>query len=85
MFYSYINDMSPEQQEVLDQFKEWITVNEITHNPWHQDYFLLKFCRARKFELAKVIEMFTNYMTYRKTYDLDHILEVSKFYLKALK
>lgn len=70
----YLNDLSPEQQAVLDQMKDWIHSNDITHNPWHGDYFLLKFCRARKFDLEKVIEMFTNYMEYRKNFGLDTIL-----------
>ena len=51
--------------------------NKVTENPWHKDYFYLKFCRARKFDLKKVIEMFTNYMKYRKENDLDNIISVS--------
>ena len=70
----YIGDMSSHQQEVLDQFKKWIEDNNITENPWHKDYFLLKFCRARKFDLDKIIEMFTNYMAYRKENGLDTII-----------
>ena len=60
--------------------KEWIASNDITHNPWHGDYFLLKFCRARKFELEKVVEMFTNYMQYRKDFGLDTIIQVSAIF-----
>jgi len=59
--------MSPEQQECFNQFKQWIQMNNATCNPWHTDSFLLKFCRARKFDLDKVILMFSNYMEYRKT------------------
>ena len=51
--------------------------NKVTENPWHKDYFFLKFCRARKFDLPKVIEMFTNYMKYRTDNDLDNIITVS--------
>lgn len=69
--------MSAHQQKVLDEFKEWIEQNNITENPWHKDYFLLKFCRARKFDLPKVIEMFTNYMKYRTDNELDTIIQVS--------
>lgn len=46
----------------------------MTHNPWHTDSFLLKFCRARKFELEKIIEMFSNYMQYRKENGIDTII-----------
>ena len=76
-FFSYIGDMSETQQKCLDDFKAWIETNKVTENPWHKDYFYLKFCRARKFDLPKVIEMFTNYMKYRTDNDLDNIITVS--------
>jgi hypothetical protein len=69
--------MSEAQQKCLDDFKAWIVANKVTENPWHKDYFFLKFCRARKFDLKKVIEMFTNYMKYRTDNDLDNIITVS--------
>lgn len=75
----YLNDMSPEQQECFNQFKQWIQMNNATSNPWHTDSFLLKFCRARKFELDKVILMFSNYMEYRKTEQIDDIVYSFKF------
>jgi hypothetical protein len=34
----------------------------------------LKFCRARKFQLDAVKEMFENYMVYRKENNLDSII-----------
>jgi len=52
-------------------------MNNVTVNPWHVDSFLLRFCRARKFDLDKIILMFSNYMEYRKTNELDDILAVS--------
>lgn len=70
----YIGDMSEHQQEVFNKFKEWIISDKITENPWHNDPFFLRFCRARKFDLLKIKEMFTNYMKYRKEHDLDNIL-----------
>ena len=61
-YLGYLGNLSPTQEECFNKFKEWITVNDITHNPWHDDCFFLKFCRARKFEIEKVIEMFNNYI-----------------------
>ena len=75
--FRYTGDMSEAQQKCLNEFKDWIEKNNITQNPWHKDYFFLKFCRARKFDLPKVKEMFTNYMKYRTENDLDNILTVS--------
>jgi hypothetical protein len=62
---------------VLDQFKKWIADNKVTENPWLNDVQLLKFCRARNFEIEKIIEMFSNYMEYRKENDIDNICRVS--------
>lgn len=47
-------------------------------NPWYNDTFFLKFCRARKFDIEKIKIMFTNYIEYRKEYGIDDIITVSK-------
>ena len=70
----YLGDMSPEQTAVFEQFKAWVEQNNVTCNPWHTDSFLLKFCRARKFDLDKIVEMFTNYMKYRHDNQIDTII-----------
>lgn len=48
-------------------------------NPWYNDTFFLKFCRARKFDIEKIKIMFTNYIEYRKEYGIDDIITVSKY------
>jgi len=68
---------------VFDQFKKWIEVNDVNHNPWHNDAFLLRFCRGRKFDLDAVIAMFSNYMEYRKKNGLDTIVTDYTFTKKA--
>ena len=76
--YSYLNDMSDEQLEVFMAFKKWITENNITENPWFNDSFLLRFCRARKFDIVKIQQMFSAYMDYRKENGIDDIIAVSE-------
>ena len=39
----------------------------------YDDLFLLRFCRARKFDIKKVHEMFTNYIKWRKDENVDEI------------
>jgi len=56
---------------------KWIADNNITENPWFNETFYLKFCRARKFDLEKVIIMFTDYIKYREENGLDTIVSVS--------
>ena len=60
------------------QFKKWINDNNITENPWFNDSFLLRFCRARKFDIVKIQKMFSDYMDYRKENGIDDIVSVSK-------
>jgi len=71
--------MSEEQLEVFNAVKKWVEENNITVNPWHDDNFLTKFCRARKFDFEKIMEMFSNYMKYREENGLDTIIGVSIF------
>jgi len=39
--------------------------------PWFDDVYLLRFCRARKFELKKVIEMWENFYINRREKNID--------------
>lgn len=75
-FYSFMGDMSEEQEKALEQFKQYIKDNNITEHPQYDDYYLLRFLRARKFDMEKTLLMFNNFMEWRKENDVDHILEV---------
>ena len=46
------------------------------------DVQLLKFCRARNFDIEKIIEMFKNYMEYRHDNDIDNICTNFEFTMK---
>ena len=52
----FMGDTSPEQDKVLDQFREWQQATEMGDmKAMHfDDYDLLRFCRARKFDLAQM-------------------------------
>lgn len=71
-----MGDMSEDQERALEQFKKYIKDNNITEHPQYDDYYLLRFLRARKFEMEKVILMFNTFMEWRKENDVDNILEV---------
>ena len=71
----YLNDISVDQQACLDKFKLWIKNNNYDENPWFNDSFYLKFCRARKFDYEKIILMFGDYMNYRKENSIDTIIK----------
>jgi hypothetical protein len=42
-------------------------------NPPFDDPYLLRFLRARKFDLVKTEKMFTDYINWRKENDVDNI------------
>ena len=66
-----------EQVVIFRNFKSWIEINHmhILENPWMTDQFLIRFCRARKFELEKICLMFDNYVKYRKDNKIDTIMQ----------
>ncbi len=57
--------MSEEQEKALETFKKYIIEKKITDHPQYDDYYLLRFLRARKFDMEKTILMFTNFMNWR--------------------
>ncbi|XP_005396324.1 PREDICTED: SEC14-like protein 3 isoform X2 [Chinchilla lanigera] len=69
-----VGDLSPKQAETLAKFRENVQdVLPALPNP--DDYFLLRWLRARSFDLQKSEAMLRKYMEFRKTMDIDHILD----------
>lgn len=79
IFSRYLGELDDKQEEVYRQFREWIDENQLTENPWFNDTFYLRFCRARKFDLEKIKIMFQAYLDYRQEYQIDDIIERFKF------
>jgi hypothetical protein len=83
-------DCSPEQLKVLEEFRAAVTNMGCT-NPPYDDAYLLRFLRARKFDLTKALQMWSNFIKWRQensidsvdTYDFSEIDEVKKFYPHA--
>ena len=48
-------------------------------NPWFDDMFLLRFCRARKFQMKKLTLMWANLMEWRKKHGIDTIMQDHDF------
>ncbi|KAL1789652.1 SEC14 4 [Sigmodon hispidus] len=68
-----VGDLSPQQQEALARFRE--TLKDVLSTlPKADDYFLLRWLRARNFDLKKSEDMFRKHVEFRKQQDLDHIL-----------
>lgn len=43
----------------------------------YDDYYLLRFLRARKFNMDNTKLMFNNFLTWRKENDVDNVIDVS--------
>ena len=71
-----MGDLSESQQAMLDYFRNWIKEESITDHPQYDDYYLLRFLRARQFDWEKTKLMFTNFLEWRKTMEVDNILNV---------
>lgn len=56
-----MGDMSPQQEACLEDFKAYLRAKEIT-DPTYDDYYLLRFLRARKFDMDKTKLMFDNFI-----------------------
>jgi hypothetical protein len=66
-----LGHLTPVQETVLTAFRSHVRdVLKVTDARF-DDWYLLRFCRARKFELKKVIEMFTTFINWRKEKDID--------------
>ena len=90
--FHFVNDESDESAEgsskeinqsqfnIFIQFKKaCIDENLIPNFDYFDDYYLLKFCRARNFNLEKILKMFKKYLTWRIENDVDNI---DNFYFK---
>ena len=59
----HVGDLSATQEEALRQFRE--AVAEIPNKPEDDDYYYLRWLRARKFNVRKAEEMFRKVNLYQ--------------------
>ena len=86
-FYDQLNQT---QYDALQKWKEeLVTQNVLPNLHDYDDLFLLRFLRARKFDLEKTMIMFKNFLKWRidmnvdellKSYELEHLIEIKKLY-----
>ena len=78
----FMGDTSPEMDVCLAQFKEWIVATEANGAYQYDEYDLLRFCRARKFDLGLVQVMFTNFIKWREDDGVEDIMDTYEFHEK---
>ena len=74
MIKSYLHDINKSQHETLVLFKDKLIVEEILNNfdSFKEDY-LLRFLRARKFDLDATMKMFIDFINWRSEFKTDDI------------
>eukprot|EP00357_Protocruzia_adherens_P033659 CAMPEP_0115035046 /NCGR_PEP_ID=MMETSP0216-20121206/41144_1 /TAXON_ID=223996 /ORGANISM="Protocruzia adherens, Strain Boccale" /LENGTH=317 /DNA_ID=CAMNT_0002414309 /DNA_START=167 /DNA_END=1120 /DNA_ORIENTATION=- len=75
-------DLSPEMEQSLKEFRETITNEDILPKKFDQDWTLLRFLRARNFDMKKTLEMWRNFINWRKEFGVDDIAENFDFHEK---
>ncbi|XP_077996318.1 SEC14-like protein 2 [Glandiceps talaboti] len=70
-----VGDLSPRQEEDLQKFKELLSD---VLEPHHDDHFLLKWLRARHWNVKKAEEMLRDSLKYRKQMNVDELCKTWK-------
>ncbi|AOA64357.1 Phosphatidylinositol/phosphatidylcholine transfer protein [Komagataella phaffii CBS 7435] len=78
----YPGHLTDEEKKTLETFREGLKAAGYTQRL--DDSTLLRFLRARKFDVAKATEMFVNCEKWRKKENVDHILEEFHYEEKPL-
>ncbi|TPX57783.1 hypothetical protein PhCBS80983_g03595 [Powellomyces hirtus] len=74
-----VGNLTPEQTQTLAQFKTELAAEGFYDPAKHDDHILLRFLRARKFHLPEAKKMWTEYITWRKEFGADEILQTFDF------
>ena len=86
----FYNELNQEQYDALQKWKQQLVSGNILPNlDNHDDLFLLRFLRARKFDLEKTTEMFKKFLQWRidmhvdelrEHYEMENLIQVKKLY-----
>lgn len=74
----FMGDLSEEQEAALEKFKKYIAEENLTNDPRYDDYYLLRFLRARQFDMEKTIKMFTDFLAWRTEHRADEAMVIYK-------
>jgi len=74
-FSGLCGNCSPQQLQVLSEFQAEIRKMGIT-DPIYNDSYLLRFLRARNFDLPKTLQMWKSFIQWRKDNNVENVLEL---------
>ena len=86
----FYDELNKEQYDALQKWKTQLNEGNIVDNfEIYDDLFLLRFLRARKFDLEKTMAMFKKFLQWRidmqvddlrESYQMDNLIEIKKLY-----
>ncbi|CAG8514613.1 1368_t:CDS:1 [Paraglomus brasilianum] len=88
-YSGHIGSLSPQQAETLEKFRRELSDEGFYDKERHDDAYLLRFLRARRFDLAKAKKMFIDCEKWRKEFGVENLVktfdytehnEVMKYY-----
>ncbi|KAG0287603.1 cytosolic factor, phosphatidylinositol/phosphatidylcholine transfer protein [Linnemannia gamsii] len=74
-----VGNLTAEQQHTLDEFKDLIKAEGIFVPERHDDHYILRFLRARKFSIPNTHKMFVDCENWRKELQVDTLIDTFVF------
>ncbi|KAG0375386.1 MAG: CRAL-TRIO domain-containing protein [Linnemannia gamsii] len=74
-----VGNLTAEQQHTLDEFKDLIKAEGIFVPERHDDHYVLRFLRARKFSIPNTHKMFVDCENWRKELQVDTLIDTFVF------
>lgn len=74
-----VGNLTPEQQHTLDEFKDLIKAEGVFVPERHDDHYVLRFLRARKFSIPATHKMFVDCENWRKELGVDALIDTFVF------
>ncbi|KAI8801066.1 CRAL-TRIO domain-containing protein [Cladochytrium replicatum] len=77
-----LETLTEEQQDILEEFKEELKADDLFDPSRHDNHLLLRFLRARKFNVLNAKLMFSDYIKWRKEFGgigVDRLVKEWKF------
>ena len=66
-----------EQQQAMAKFREALVADGLLTDWWDNTLIFARFCEAREFNVEKALTLFRSHLEWRKTFDLDVIVETA--------